>query len=50
MTGWQDLQDKMLGLNWGLFGQDGRIYRIDCFKLTMALTMTLVSGLQVLQD
>jgi hypothetical protein len=44
MTGWQDLQDKMLGLNWGLFGQDCRIYRIDCCKLNRELVLDRMAG------
>ena len=27
-TGWQDLKDREVGLSWGLFRQNGRIYKI----------------------
>ena len=27
MAGLQDLQDRLFWLNWGLFGQDGRIVK-----------------------
>ena len=49
----------MLSLFLGCFGlsfkkwtgfQDGRIYRIDCFKLNRSLTMDRIAGLQDLQD
>lgn len=49
----------MLFLFLGCFGlsfkkwtgfQDGRIYRIDCFKIKMGLTMNRIAGLHDLMD
>jgi len=50
MAGLQDLQDRVLGLNWGLTMdritglQDYKFYRMDCLKLNRALTMDRIAG------
>ena len=51
ITGWQDLQDGLCWAKLGVkYGQDYKIYRINCVGINWGLNMDRMAGLQDLQD